>query len=451
VVVALETDYLVVGAGAVGLAFADEIIRRSRDLQVLLVDRRAKAGGHWNDAYPFVRLHQPAAYYGVNSEVLGTGLQDLASGPKILAYYERVIEKLCATGRVRFLPQCDYEGEGRIRSLVSGDVSYQVTVRRKTVDANYSRITLPSTRPPSYAVADGVTLVPINGLSRLDRPWARYVIVGAGKTGIDAVLFLLDRGVEPDRITWIVSNQAWLFNRDHIFPDAATRIAPRLLRIVAEAEDMKDFYLRLEDAGWLFRLDEDLWPTRFRCATVSPGELTQLRRISHVVRLGRVRQIDPTEIVLDEGSVPTGPDVLHVDCSADGLVKRPARPVFEGDRITLQPLAQCQQIFSAALTAMIELKHDDDDDRNAVSTPSPHPEYLEDYLSGGVISLGNLWKWSFAYPWWLLTSRLSLIHHLPLFGLLRFLVAVARWQKRAFANVARLDEQARKESSSDVL
>ena len=59
----------------------------------------------------------------MNSEVLGTGLEDLASGPKILAYYERVIEKLCATGRVRFLPQCDYEGEDRIRSLVSADLS----------------------------------------------------------------------------------------------------------------------------------------------------------------------------------------------------------------------------------------------------------------------------------------------------------------------------------------
>ncbi len=24
-------------------------------------------GGHWTRAYPFVRLHQPSAYYGVNS------------------------------------------------------------------------------------------------------------------------------------------------------------------------------------------------------------------------------------------------------------------------------------------------------------------------------------------------------------------------------------------------
>ena len=29
--------------------------------------QRTNKGGHWNDAYDFVRLHQPAALYGVNS------------------------------------------------------------------------------------------------------------------------------------------------------------------------------------------------------------------------------------------------------------------------------------------------------------------------------------------------------------------------------------------------
>ena len=234
-VVALETDYLVVGAGAMGVAFADEIIRQSRDLTVVLVERQAKAGGHWNNAYRFVRLHQPASFYGVNSEPLGDGGRDLASGPKILAYYERVIEKLSATGRLTFFPQCDYEGEGRFRSTVAEDLVYQVTVRRKTVDATYSQITVPSTRPPAYSVADGITLVPINELSNLHRAWGRYVVIGAGKTGMDAALFLLDRGVDPDRITWVVPNPAWLLNRDYTFPDMAARVFGRLVRCTAEA------------------------------------------------------------------------------------------------------------------------------------------------------------------------------------------------------------------------
>ena len=61
-----ETDYLIIGAGAAAMAFADELLTNS-DARILMVDRRDKPGGHWNDAYPFVRLHQPSAFYGVNS------------------------------------------------------------------------------------------------------------------------------------------------------------------------------------------------------------------------------------------------------------------------------------------------------------------------------------------------------------------------------------------------
>jgi len=38
---------------------------------IVMVDSRHAPGGHWNDAYPFVRLHQPSAFYGVNSMPLG--------------------------------------------------------------------------------------------------------------------------------------------------------------------------------------------------------------------------------------------------------------------------------------------------------------------------------------------------------------------------------------------
>jgi cation diffusion facilitator CzcD-associated flavoprotein CzcO len=70
-VVEIETDYLVIGAGASGMAFTDALIADA-DVDVVMVDRRHSPGGHWNDAYPFVRLHQPSATYGVNSRPLGT-------------------------------------------------------------------------------------------------------------------------------------------------------------------------------------------------------------------------------------------------------------------------------------------------------------------------------------------------------------------------------------------
>ena len=54
----IETDYLVVGAGATAMAFVDTLLSKS-DSQVVMVDRHHRPGGHWNHAYSYVGLHQP--------------------------------------------------------------------------------------------------------------------------------------------------------------------------------------------------------------------------------------------------------------------------------------------------------------------------------------------------------------------------------------------------------
>ena len=72
----LETDYLVIGSGAMGMAVTDTLLTET-DASVMLVDRHHRAGGHWNNAYPFVRLHQPSLNYGVNSRPLGRCKKDL--------------------------------------------------------------------------------------------------------------------------------------------------------------------------------------------------------------------------------------------------------------------------------------------------------------------------------------------------------------------------------------
>src|SRR4051794_34474592 len=110
----MQTDYLVVGAGATAMAFVDTLLDES-SADITLVDAHHRAGGHWNDAYAFVRLHQPAAFYGVCSRELGTwtrettglnaGLYELSSGPEVLAYYDQVMrQRFLPSGRVRWFP-----------------------------------------------------------------------------------------------------------------------------------------------------------------------------------------------------------------------------------------------------------------------------------------------------------------------------------------------------------
>ncbi|MEE4283180.1 MAG: NAD(P)-binding protein, partial [Pseudomonadales bacterium] len=48
----LKTDYLVVGAGAMGMAFVDVILNET-NATVLMVDKYHQPGGHWNVAYPY--------------------------------------------------------------------------------------------------------------------------------------------------------------------------------------------------------------------------------------------------------------------------------------------------------------------------------------------------------------------------------------------------------------
>ena len=61
----------------------------------------------------------------------------------------------------------------------------------------------------------------------------KYVLCsGAGKTGIDAVLFLLNQNVDEDKILWIMPNDAWMMNRDTIHPDVFNKTMLSLMKIL---------------------------------------------------------------------------------------------------------------------------------------------------------------------------------------------------------------------------
>ena len=77
---------------------------------------------------------------------------------------------------------------------------------------------VPSTHPPKYAVAPGAKCVPLNALLRLKQSPSGYVVVGVGKTGIDAALWLLDNGVSPQDICWIMPRDSWFQDRANVQP-----------------------------------------------------------------------------------------------------------------------------------------------------------------------------------------------------------------------------------------
>jgi len=402
----LQTDYLVVGAGAMGMAFTDTLLTET-DANVVLVDRNHQPGGHWNKAYPYVRLHQPSAFYGVNSKDLGAdtidqtgwnaGLYELATNGEVCAYFDSVMQRqFLPSGRVQYFPMSEYLGDGKIRSLVSGTETG--VEARKTANATYMNVTVPSMRAPLYEVGEGVHCVPPNGLPEVTGQFDRYVVVGAGKTGMDACLFLLKHSVKPEQISWIMPRDSWMLDRARIQPGPsfaeknATGFALQL-KAIAEAESVEDVLLNVAEVGGLLCFDEDVWPTMYRCATVTAAELEQLRQIEDIIRKGRVQAIEQDRIVLDEGEEPTSTRTLHVDCSADGLERRPAVPVFDDATITLQAVRTCQQVFSAAFIGHVEAAYDDESMKNELCTPVPHPDSEVDFLRSNLANSLNARRW----------------------------------------------------------
>lgn len=382
----IQTDYLVIGAGASGMAFVDALIASS-DAEVVMVDRRHRPGGHWVDAYPFVRLHQPSAYYGVNSRMLGcdridksgpnAGFYERATALEICDYYGRVLEEhMLPSGQVRFFGMCDYRGDGsdghHFVSSLTGETT-TVKVRRRLVDATYTESSVPSRHTPAFDVDPGVRLVPPNDLVRLAAPASGYTVIGAGKTSMDTCAWLLDRGVAPDSIRWIRSREGWVIDRTFTQPLALVggilEYFSRMVEAAAAAEGASDLMHRLADHGALVRLDPDVEPAVFRGAVLSKTEIESLRRIENVVRQGRVRRISTDRITFEQGFIPTDPNQIYVDCTAAGLNPAPMCPIFEPNRITMQFVTLGVVPSGAALLGFVEASRNVIAEKNHLCPP----------------------------------------------------------------------------------
>lgn len=421
----ISTDYLVIGAGASGMAFADVLVSESEST-IVVVDRYHQPGGHWNRAYPFVRLHQPAALYGVNSRELGSGridrsgwnrgLYELASAAEICTYYDRVMqEHLLPSGRVRYFPLSEYTEDGVIHSMLA-DTAVKVKTRT-VVDTTAFGVTVPNMRPPDYTVAQDVDATTPDRLPFSHSHSERFAVVGGGKTGVDVCLFLLANSVPPDRITWIVPRDSWFQNRAGFqpgreFAQLVFEMAAATTEASAEATSVNGLLKRLESCRRLFRLDHDILPTMYRGATVTEAEVEQLRTIPNIVRLGRVRRIEHDAIHLDHGEVPTSAATMHVDCTANGAPRRPVRPVFEGNKITIQPVRSVQPTFSSAFIAHVDVNYDDPSEKNRLCTPIPLPNSPIHFLENQLGDLLTRAKWSQDRNLrvWLRDSRLNTLY-----------------------------------------
>ena len=417
----MKFDYLIKGAGAMGMAFADIIFNES-DLKFAIVDDRPSPGGHWNDSYPFVRLHQPSSFYGVNSTKLGqdkidlsgknAGLYELATKQEICSYYEEIMQKdFLPSGRVQYFPNCIVTDGGNVQSKENGkEISLKST---KFVDSTFMNVQIPFKNKPSFPIEDSVICEPVNSLVDLVNEESQFVIIGGGKTGMDAVIWLLENNKEANDIHWIIPRDSWILNREFIQPgkfleQSQIKFAEQMIAI-AESTDKNDAFERLEDIKFLFRINPNINPTMYRCATITEIELKLLQKIENVVRDGHVKEITKNGIEMESGLHKFPQNTIYIDCTSDGLAKREVQPIFNGEMITLQTVRFCQQVFSAAFIAHVELMNKSEEEKNSICTVVPHPDSADDFFRVNLAAAINSFNWSQDedITSWLNSSRLD--------------------------------------------
>ena len=396
----LKCDYLVVGAGTAGMSFVDTILSEDSTATVILVDRNTKPGGHWNHAYPYVKLHQPSCYYGVNSLKLGknrnrkTGnemfdVKDRATGAEILEYFQTACDNFVATGRVRCFFDAEYKSEKaktktRTDFIVSNNTGKIYTINCSRLVTISTKVTVPSMRKPLIPVDENVHFVPPNKIPSCVEggKYTNYIVFGNGKSGIDAIVQLVQGGgVDPSQITWILGRDVWMVFREQL-QDYFGTIG--VIGTMDSCTTVAESYLKWEALGLVCRLDDpnrpDL-PGWFKGAIINKSDFEVIRSIQSLIRRGRASSVQFDEILFqDDNETPlefTPGTTLLVDCMVEefyGYEVSENFRIFEKGRINLGPaIAFFNVSLTSAMIAFIEsnIKKDingnqyDDDDLDA--------------------------------------------------------------------------------------
>ena len=286
----INTDYLVVGAGASGLAFADALVAEA-DVEVTLIDRQARSG---RSLAACVSVRPPAYSLGVLRRQLAAARR----GPHRPDRRERRVLRT-GDGRARSAgtsprrprgsrrpggsacsPATSTSGQGAtvssVRDLSTGEL-HDVAVRRKVVDARYLEASIPATHTRPFDVAPGARVVPVNDLPAAAESASSYAVLGSGKTAVGRVHLAADNGVAPDRIRWVRPRDAWFYDRAHFQPLEQVGAIMEGISLDAEAgaqaANIDDLFERLEASGRLVRIDPSRPATMYRGTMLSAPEL----------------------------------------------------------------------------------------------------------------------------------------------------------------------------------
>lgn len=247
-------DLVVVGAGIAGLnglTAASEYLETGA--RVLLVDQKIAAGGMWNTAYDYVRLHQPHPMFTVGNNSWGwrKPRDYLAARDEVQAHLAGSlipvagnVDLQTAFGQtVASIDEVSTD-QGPMAKVVfhpNGEATNTQTVHAKRA-IHASGLNYAIAAPLSFSSKNLVSIIPQDLRATLDaHPDAPVVVVGGGKTGMDTILATL--ASNPARkITLLQGSGTNFLNRSKYLPTGLKRwtsgeLVSRLFRDMAFSFD----------------------------------------------------------------------------------------------------------------------------------------------------------------------------------------------------------------------
>jgi hypothetical protein len=230
-------DLCILGAGIAGLnaLFAATHYLTSSQ-RVVLIDRNPRPGGMWNDAYDYVRLHQPHGLFTAGNIPwkLGRPRDYLAGKSEVLDHLQHCVEVLGTKVTLDVFYGYEYEShqevrgedgvEVRISCAPTSPAAPPLRVEAGRFVKAYGAEISPKA-PLELSSAKVVSLSPdqrdlLGG--DLAASAAPVYVVGGGKTAVDTAHALLSRF--PGRDVNVVAGSGMVFtSRDKMFPAGARR------------------------------------------------------------------------------------------------------------------------------------------------------------------------------------------------------------------------------------
>ena len=228
-------DLVVIGAGIAGLnALYVSTEYLDKDAKVLLIDQKDAAGGMWNTAYDYVRLHQPHPMFTVGDMKWDwkKPADYLAARDEVQAHLASALKPIgervtLATEFGHTVVSCrEVETPNGHRAEVTfhpNDASASIRTLHAKRAIYASGLDYRMASPLPLSSSDVISIAPGDVSATLSQhPDAAVYVVGGGKTGMDTVLAALSDN--PNRKVSLISGRGTNFlNRTKYIPTGLQR------------------------------------------------------------------------------------------------------------------------------------------------------------------------------------------------------------------------------------